>query len=854
MSVVGQTALPRVPSQLLPRPSLAELLDRWSPITVVTGPPGFGKTTLVTTWMESQSPEEVIGLWASLDVAAASQAEFLASLSTAFFGAGVTAQPLRRLGDLGGALAAVPATRRVVLVIDNFQHVRDEEILRGLVRLVELHRHFHLVVCSRGWHAIESFAAAHVDTCSIDGSDLSLSMAEVGELGRSMGARFDDAAIARLQQDVGGWMSALRLVFGGNGSLEPAAAVADYVRTVVLPELEDSATVRQIMRFSLADRLELDLVRDLCGDPNPDRYLARLEATGLFERVPGGRDIEIRLPLIVRGVLRQEYAATDARGASDFHRRLGSWYARHEGADRALSALRHAVAGADWALMSDVWARRGATLAMSSSIDAVRECFSGLPDDVISRHPVLLVGRMVSRMPMDEDATANYRAALNGLADVSMEVLEAGRSTLGPAAAVYVAAISVMALRMSGRLQESDGWAVEWAGRFERYPASATTSSDWYGWFHLQWGLTRTLIGDERTSVAPYERAWARAVPMKSDLVRSGASACLALTYAMRGNPTRARAWLDRYHTIDRSDDGAPRPLHDGARVALALLALDRLDRASVDSHLAYLGHGSFFTELWPYVAFLHAQHAVVCGAAGKALAELDDVIEAHGAGWGDHGPAMMLLHRARADLLVACGQGQRVRHLLGQPELRVPLFAVPLAHMHLAAGEHVAAMAVASRALWGRNTRARDRFDLFVIKATAAVRTGDRDVAADMVRQAFALYRETGILRPFVTPSPEDLPELFDLAGQVLTAEDLATVTTLAPRRFERVELIKVTKRERSLLLALETTASRQEIANQQYVSLNTVKAQLNTLYRKLGSTTREEALARAHEFGLLP
>ena len=45
----------------------------------------------------------------------------------------------------------------------------------------------------------------------------------------------------------------------------------------------------------------------------------------------------------------------------------------------------------------------------------------------------------------------------------------------------------------------------------------------------------------------------------------------------------------------------------------------------------------------------------------------------------------------------------------------------------------------------------------------------------------------------------------------------------------------------------------SNADIAAQMYVSVNTVKAHLRVLYRKLGVTQRREAVARAREMGLL-
>ena len=64
---------------------------------------------------------------------------------------------------------------------------------------------------------------------------------------------------------------------------------------------------------------------------------------------------------------------------------------------------------------------------------------------------------------------------------------------------------------------------------------------------------------------------------------------------------------------------------------------------------------------------------------------------------------------------------------------------------------------------------------------------------------------------------------------------------------------LISLTKSELALIEALERTGSRREIAETRYVSLNTIKTQLRSLYQKLGTTSRDDTLAKIRELGLL-
>ena len=61
------------------------------------------------------------------------------------------------------------------------------------------------------------------------------------------------------------------------------------------------------------------------------------------------------------------------------------------------------------------------------------------------------------------------------------------------------------------------------------------------------------------------------------------------------------------------------------------------------------------------------------------------------------------------------------------------------------------------------------------------------------------------------------------------------------------------LSERELVVLRLLATDLSQREIASQLYVSFNTVKSHTRTVFRKLDVKTREAAVARGRELGLL-
>jgi LuxR family maltose regulon positive regulatory protein len=63
---------------------------------------------------------------------------------------------------------------------------------------------------------------------------------------------------------------------------------------------------------------------------------------------------------------------------------------------------------------------------------------------------------------------------------------------------------------------------------------------------------------------------------------------------------------------------------------------------------------------------------------------------------------------------------------------------------------------------------------------------------------------------------------------------------------------MLGLSKRELEVARYLPTPLSSAEIAERLYISLNTLKTHLRTVYGKLGATNRREAIERAQEAGI--
>jgi LuxR family transcriptional regulator, maltose regulon positive regulatory protein len=109
--------------------------------------------------------------------------------------------------------------------------------------------------------------------------------------------------------------------------------------------------------------------------------------------------------------------------------------------------------------------------------------------------------------------------------------------------------------------------------------------------------------------------------------------------------------------------------------------------------------------------------------------------------------------------------------------------------------------------------------------------------------RAASDLERAQRLIAEF--PDPGRLPALAATVEQDLT--------TARANAGNRGIVEEPSTAELAVLQCLATGLSRREIAAQLYISLNTVKTHTRELYRKLGATSRADAVARAEALGLL-
>jgi LuxR family transcriptional regulator, maltose regulon positive regulatory protein len=142
-------------------------------------------------------------------------------------------------------------------------------------------------------------------------------------------------------------------------------------------------------------------------------------------------------------------------------------------------------------------------------------------------------------------------------------------------------------------------------------------------------------------------------------------------------------------------------------------------------------------------------------------------------------------------------------------------------------------------------------------LEAALLLAAADPDPAwLDELRSALTTGQETGWVAPFLGFGPAAEACLARLPVAELHPDLAAALASGSARRPDAApsRLVEaLTPRERTLLELLPTHLSYAQLGDELFLSVNTIKSNLKSIYRKLGVTSRSEAVDAATALGLL-
>jgi LuxR family maltose regulon positive regulatory protein len=842
-------------SSLLERQELLQLLERavTKCVTVISAPPGSGKTSLLRAWAERSTGHPRVA-FVSVDRDERDAQRFWSAVVDAL---APETQPAPLDADqlVEKVLSELAEQVDPVVVIDDLHELSSADALRQLEHLLAvLPSAARVVLSSRRDPPIRLHQLRLAgEVTEIRDGDLRFTERETRELLAASDIPLSDAGVAALRQRTEGWAAGLRLaVLALSGHPDPEQFVADFSGTdraigeylmAEMLEGQPSEVRSMLLRTSLVDRMNAELADLLAGRPGSEQMLLALEEANAFVVSLDAQRTWFRYHHLLADFLRLELRRTSAEEVPELHRRAARWFADN---GDVVEAVRHMLAAGDWPEAARMLADHLFSLTLDGQEGAIGSLLQLFPSGASAEHPDLAVARAATHL------------ALGRLEEAAAQLAVAESQVHNTRLAVAIASLRLALARRSGRFTE----VIEQVNLLDASIADEpiAMSSELRGVALMNLGIVETWSGrlaDAERHLAegaalaqaigrPYLEVVCRAhqgfpskrVSVASARERGSRAVALAERYGFDDRPILAPAfgavgsmaiWMGEF-------DEGERWLRRGWEVAEADVDPAPAVLLHAATGMLYAGRGQHRSALEEFAAAARAQsrltgaHALAPRITGwlatmQARVGMLDAARATLAGFSADTERMGVLANARAVISLVEGDPAAAVDVLR--DVRSSAAVPPFTHVeaHLLAG-------------------------------TALLRLEDRNAAIAAAEAALAAAEPDRLIFPFALT---DAAELLDALPGHATAHgallaDIVDVLRGAPATSpDREQCDELSTSELRVLRYLPTNLTRPDIARELYVSINTVNTHIRNIYSKLGARDRSSAVARARELRLL-
>jgi len=852
-----------LPGTLVTRPALHDRLAAGAGqrLTVVVGSAGAGKSVLLSSWAAARPPG--LTAWLSCDRADASPVRFWTGLIEAprvidpEFGADAAdllAMDGAMSADVGASIAndAAKLPAGSAIIVDDF-HTAAPAVSGDMTDLVERWpaQAVQLVLASRSDPQLRLHRLRMAgELCELRDRDLYFSLAESRDLLANFGVEVGAGELALLHRSSEGWAAALQMAaLSLRGTQDPGRsaraldvrghAIAEYFISEVL-QSQPSEITQFMLDTSVLGTLTADACSAVTRRPDAAALLRDLDVANLFLVAVDDERTTFRYHHLVRRLLRAELRARDRAREQAVQLRAGEWF---ESSGDMRRAARHYLA----AQQPD---RALALLQDRVVPDFLRDPAMPAPLNLTGVDSALLAAAPDQLLALATDLLLSGDPARGG---AYLDLLERTQPSIPPESGLAgrYATMRAFHYAQTGHLDQAVAAALDARGIQERNQ------------IHDEWSTSISLI-------------LLRVYPCLEDFPAVEREAAVAL--AMPALPESARlllvpgaralAWLQSGHLAEATAAAATAAA-DARRLGFGqhFFAVDHLraqaglalERRDLDTAEQLTERVLSITErrrpLFEFLALLdRAQIWAARGQIRDALATVE------AARLVLAGTRSMLLKRAdelEALLRLSLGDLPAATELASG--LRGVRRSLLQARIALAAGDHDAA-AEHLRAAPPDDLTPRRALERQILQAAVAIGRDD-PTTAGLVGGVLHAARRGGFINTVVTTAPQVTSYLIEhwtqarpdpLMEQLVVAAMQVRAAHPNGSRPGHALAEPLTTAELRILKLLPTSTYLQMAATL-YISRNTVKTHLRSVYQKLGVASRSEAIERAIDLRLL-
>jgi LuxR family transcriptional regulator, maltose regulon positive regulatory protein len=860
---------------LVSRPALFGRLGGQARVTVVSAPPGSGKTVLLRSWISHAGLAERAG-WVAVGRDERDPQRFWLAVQGALrrtAAASALVQAVTAAPDLEGwaiterlltDLASLED--RIWLVIDDVHELSPDAVRQLELLVLRAPGELRFVLATRhdarlGLHRLR----LEGELSEIRSDDLRFTVAEARELLDNAGVQLPESAVVMLHERTEGWVAGLRLAalslarhpdpgqmaatFSGT-----ERTVAEYLLAEVLDRQSEQVRLL-LLRTSMLERVNGELADLLTGDSGGERVLQDLEQAGAFVVSLDAARTWFRYHQMFAGLLQLELRRTAPGEIAGLHQAACGWFAAH---GYPVEAMRHAQASRDWELAARLLADHWPSLHLDGQDAAVHELLAGFPPGACAADAQLAAVAAADELARGslEEAERYLGLAERGMASVPDTRHRQARLLLGIA--------RLLLARQRGNLSA----AAEEARRLEAMAeahdaAQPALGQDLRALALINLGYAQGLTA--RLDQADYlEQGIALARRIGRPYLEFTGLAYQAAFEHSRSLPRAAERGRQAVEMAERhgwTDENAASIAY--VTLGSVLAWQGRLEEAKVWSQRT---ERTVRAELQPIVGMgVYHNRAVLelgRGQVADALAAFRAAERLAGLA-GPH-PYARLVRAWLLQGLMRLGETQTAEQVLAgldeqereRGEIRITTAVLRLTHdePHAATAALAPVLDGSAPLIWPAwLTQA------FLLEAIAQDALGDEGTADRALEYALDRAEPDSALLPFLLYPAEVLLERH-ARRRTSHAALIAEILSLLPCQGPAAALAgprpltePLSESELRVLRYLPTNLTAPEIAGALYVSLNTVKTHMRNLYAKLGTHRRAETVTCARALGLL-
>jgi LuxR family maltose regulon positive regulatory protein len=855
-------------------------------LTLVSAPAGFGKSTLVSAWIQHNKSSSFA--WLSLDDGDNDQKRFsryfIAALQSIIKDLGAEVlNSLQSQKDLKVEAVLTILLNEIsdfpddlTLILDDYHLIDSPEIDQIISFLLEgLPENMGFVIITRVDPNLPlSRMRSLGEMVEIRARDLRFTLDETNHfLNQTIGLDLSAEDVLALETRTEGWIVGLQMAaLSMKGRSDPSEFISTFTGSnrFILDYLVEEVLNRQpddiqdfLLRTSILERMTPTLCDAVLDRDDSQEILNKLEQSNLFLIALDDERVWYRYHQLFADLLRDRLKGSKPELEITLQARASKWF---KGDGAIIEAINYALASNDVEQVAHLVAGNILVLMEHGELRTLGRQLDGLPGEELKSQPWLGVARAwVSAFSNQLDEVEPLLEGVESLIAKDKQTAD-NRPIAG-----YVAAARVQVASVRGQFEGAIEYALE---ALDKIPADDLMARSWVS-------VALALNHSRNGNIKAADQALAEALSASR---ATGDSHVAVLTLCTLAVVRRERGLLHSAEEILQEALGLTRtyanrvgrllPVGGYAHITLATVLYEWND---LEAALSQAQQGIELSQQWREPELLVGTYlhlARILSAIGDEEGMYDAIHQGLQIASGlspwyvdRWAPVAALLRLRQGDIKGADRWASKLSGLSADSEAKALTGSASLvmARIQIAQGNPDGAQRLLTKpfedALAGGFTG--HMIEVLIVQALAFQEGAELDQALIILERALSLAEPEGYTRVFLDEGPPMAQLLrgalargitVGYANKLLTAleEELRDKRrTISSPASDLVE--PLSQRESEVLDFLSTHLSSTEIAQELFISVNTVRSHIKSVYSKLNVHGRNDAIQRARELGLL-